>query len=75
MESTSLDKIQKLKNEHKEELNEYQEKIDILEKKCDKLSEENEILNEEIFKWNNNFQNLYDKSFLNKKRKRNRKKL
>jgi len=73
MESTSLDKIQKLKNEHKEELNEYQEKIDILEKKCDKLSEENEILNEEIFKWNNNFQNLHDKSFLNKKRKRNKK--
>lgn len=70
LKSSSLDKIKKLKNEHQGELNKCKEKINILEKKCDKLSKENEILNEEILKWNDNFQNLHDKSFLNKKRKR-----
>ena len=66
--SFSVNELEKIKKEHKEEINEYQEVINKLKEECNVLSNENENLNKEMLKWDDNFQNLH-KSFLNRKRK------
>lgn len=67
--SFSVNELEKIKKEHKEEINEYQELINKLKEECNALSNENENLNSEMLNWDDNFQNLH-KSFLNRKRKR-----
>ena len=68
--SSYINSFVNLKIEHIYEIAKYKEKVNELENKCISLSNENEKLNEELFKWNNNFQNLHNNSLLNKKRKR-----
>ena len=70
LKSSYINSSIKLKIEHMASIAKYKEQIKELENKCLSLSNENEKLNEEIFKWNNNFQNLHNNSLLNKKRKR-----